>query len=145
MTQIQLLRFFAKVHKEQRGCWRWIGARGSRTAEYGVLTIEGRRRYAHRAAYEHFVGPIPQGLEIDHLCRNPRCVNPDHMQPVSHLENCRRGRVGKHNAAKTHCPHGHPYSGSNLKLRTSRGSLERVCLACNNRRPKPRYRITKSG
>lgn len=86
-------RFWAKVDRSG-DCWRWTGAlaRGG----YGFAVVGSRddpQRYrnAHRFAYELSVGPIPEGLELDHLCRNRRCVNPAHLEPVTHSENMRRG------------------------------------------------------
>ena len=76
-------------HVEQRGeCWEWTGSRNG--AGYGRTRIDGRHAAAHRAAYEHLVGPIPDGLELDHLCRNRACVNPEHLDPVTHQVNLRR-------------------------------------------------------
>lgn len=134
MTTVQLDRFMAKVYKESRGCWRWLGAIGGSGEGYGVLSLDGKRSFAHQAIFRHYRGPIPETHEIDHLCRNTRCVNPDHLEAVPHSENCRRGRVGQHNAKKTHCPHGHPYAGQNLRLIHRRGGVERSCWACHYHR-----------
>ena len=77
-----------------------------------------RMRYAHQVGYELARGPIPPGLEPDHLCRVRRCVNDAHLEPVTHAENLRRGEgFAGVNAAKTHCPQEHPYSGENLNRR----------------------------
>jgi 5-methylcytosine-specific restriction endonuclease McrA len=107
-------------------CWEW----GGRIAPngYGVIevhTVDNKRRSrrAHRIIYESYVGAIPDGLQLDHLCRNRGCVNPAHLEPVTNHENHRRGL----RASKTHCPAGHAYSGDNLVL-TKRG---RKCRACN--------------
>lgn len=70
-------------------CWEWTGVINH--AGYGTLLVKGRRKQAHRYTYERLVGPIPDGLVIDHLCRNTRCVNPEHLEPVPHPENVRRG------------------------------------------------------
>src|SRR5229473_3334209 len=84
------------------GCWLWIGGTNGR---YPLFGISRRTRvYAHRFSYEEFVGPIPSGLEIDHLCSNIKCVNPDHLQPVTHQENQRR-----YADSTVKCRHGHPY------------------------------------
>lgn len=79
--------FWSYVFFHEDGCWEWTGAKTA--AGYGQFTR--RKEYAHRHAYEDLVGPIPEGLVIDHLCRNPSCVNPDHLEPVTQRENIRRG------------------------------------------------------
>ncbi|MGZ6854085.1 MAG: HNH endonuclease [Mycobacteriaceae bacterium] len=85
------------------------------------------------------VGPIPRGLELDHLCRNRRCVNPDHLEPVSHRENCHRAELGVAAAdimrSRTHCPRGHKYDQSNT-YRTPKGY--RVCRTCHRDRERSR-------
>jgi hypothetical protein len=98
-------------------CIEWQGARLPRGYGWFTVTLGPRRRvtmYAHRLAYELLVGPIPPGLELDHLCRNPSCIRPDHLEPVTHAENMRRGTSGDHQRRKTHCPSGHPYVGDNV-------------------------------
>ncbi len=93
--------------------------------------------YAHRWAYEQARGAIPDGMHLDHLCRNTLCVNPDHLQAVTARENLRRG-VGfaGTNARKTRCPAGHPYSGDNVYIRPASGS--RVCVTCRRQRDSAR-------
>lgn len=72
------------------GCWEWAQGVG-RGRKYGQFFVSpGVKVYAHRYAYELCVGPVPEGMELDHLCRNPRCVRPSHLEPVTHQENCRR-------------------------------------------------------
>ena len=77
------------------GCWNWTGVRVR--GLYGLIRVgetgNWRKAYVHRVSYEHHVGPIPEGLELDHLCRNPRCANPAHLEPVTHGENCSRARM----------------------------------------------------
>lgn len=93
---------------------------------YVILTVGPRSVLAHRAMYEALRGPIPEKLTLDHLCRNRDCVNPWHLEPVTAIENTRRGH-----ALVTHCKRGHPLSGANLRSSKSHG---RVCVACANER-----------
>lgn len=106
------------------GCWIWTAeVRGG----YGRFWDGQRKRQAHAFAYEHLSGPIPDGLEIDHLCRNRACVNPAHMEPVTSAENNRRADPCKARRALTHCPQGHPYSGDNLYVYPNGKRRCRVC------------------
>lgn len=121
-------RFWHYVHKTDT-CWLWIGTRAP--DGYGHFKVNGRPMQAHRFAYEMLVGPIPQGLTVDHLCRNPPCVNPDHLEIVSMRENMYRGISGPAiNARKTHCVRGHPFDEANTLWRTSRGQQWRNCRIC---------------
>lgn len=107
-------------------CWLWHGP--LKPDGYGFFTIRDPRKrtaYAHRHAYEQLVGPIPQGLTIDHLCRVPACVNPAHMEIVTRSENNRRRRGYN---TKTHCRHGHAFTPENTRIDT-RGF--QVCRACH--------------
>lgn len=139
-------RFWSKVRVTD-GCWEWKASHDTRG--YGLLWLNRRWIGAHRFAYELLVGPIPDGLEIDHLCRNKSCVNPAHLEPVTHLENMRRadygskGDRGKHNAVKTHCPVGHPYTADNTKLYRGRRSC-RVCSQAANQRYRQRKFLVRS-
>lgn len=122
------------------GCWEWDGRIG--TGGYGLLQANRVRKLAHRASYEINVGPILDGLQIDHLCRNRRCVNPKHLEQVTMQENVRRGEgVSARNARKTHCPYGHPYSGENL-LVSPGGS--RKCKICQNKNGRVKAEYFKS-
>jgi hypothetical protein len=121
-------RITRNVTADDNGCWNW-NLYVSPSTGYGFLTTGGRRHLAHRVSYESLVGPIPDGLQIDHLCRNRRCVNPEHLEPVTGSENCNRAPVHvAHNRAKTHCPNGHPYDEANTG-RTGRYQ-HRYCRAC---------------
>jgi hypothetical protein len=117
---------------ENRGyktpCWTW--QRSRMTGGYGTLAVAGRDFLAHRWYYEQRYGPIPDGLVIDHLCRNRACVNPDHMEPVTLNENIRRGHSPSAVAHRTNvCQRGHPLEGRNLiTLQDGR----RRCRACAN-------------
>lgn len=109
------------------GCWDWVG---KRTGEgYGQAWSGGKWRPAHRLVYEEEIGEIPQGLVIDHLCRNHGCVNPAHLEPVTNWENV-HGRGIHRNSLVTHCPRGHAYAGENLELRKGR----RHCKECRRER-----------
>lgn len=122
-------RFWPKVQKTG-SCWLWLGALHP-TAGYGRIRLAGRGAPtvpAHRVAYELLVGPIPDGLVLDHLCRNRGCVNPAHLEPVTNGENVRRGvSFSTANRRKTHCPKGHPYDAANTYL--VRGQW-RACRTC---------------
>lgn len=121
-------RIKASVKVDENGCWRW--QLYVRSHGYGQIGVPGVGvRYVHRVAYEAWKGPIPDGLQIDHLCRVRDCCNPDHLEAVTCRENLVRG-VGftaKH-AATTHCPAGHPYDAVNTYVRAGRGG--RDCRRC---------------
>lgn len=109
--------FWSKVDKSSAApCWLW---RGYVNPEgYGRFQAKKYKTIqAHRIAFMETKGKIPEGTELDHLCRVRNCVNPDHLEPVKHRENCKRGLVGetaaKRQAAKTHCPKGHEYTPEN--------------------------------
>ncbi len=109
-------------------CWVWEGCRDRNG--YGRVTINYKTMFVHRAVYEEIIGPIPAGLEIDHLCRNTKCYNPEHLEAVTHAENVRRG--DHHCRRKTHCPQGHPYSGKNLIIGGKRRrNTDRICRICH--------------
>jgi hypothetical protein len=120
-------RFWEKVVRDPDSeCWFWTGGTAF---GYGNFWLNRKGRMAHRVSYELNVGPIPEGLQIDHLCRTPLCVNPAHLEPVTIRENLMRGwGVSARNAAKTHCPRGHEYAvHGRVKIEGSREC--RVCKA----------------
>lgn len=122
---------------EPNGCWLWTGATAGRDDDHAYGRIWSGLRsenghplaiQAHRAVYELAVGPIADGLQIDHLCRNPRCVNPDHLEPVTYEENQRRGNSPMaQQARQTHCKRGHPLDDEN----TYHWKGTRRCRRCN--------------
>lgn len=148
-------RFRSKLVSSENGCWIWTGSKDR--AGYGRCVLNrrvasalgvSRSQAAHRHCYEILVGPIPEGHDLDHLCRVPACVNPDHLEPVTRSENLRRGKgyggvlsegalpqqakaMAERNRAKTHCPQGHPYDRANTIVQRD-GS--RKCAECNRAR-----------
>lgn len=127
-------RFWSRVEKSD-GCWNWLAA--TTRKGYGQVSVQGVHKRAHRVAYELLVGPIPEGLTLDHTCRNPRCVNPAHLEPVTSRENVLRGEgISARNARKTRCKRGHPLSGENLYTTPSG---QRRCQECAKARQRKDY------
>jgi len=138
MSGSPIERFLAKIRVEDRGyktaCWVWAASKYS--DGYGQFGVSPKHQIgSHRFAYNYWVGPIPDGLELDHLCRVRECCNPEHLEPVTHKVNMLRGLAAevtiRRQRSKSHCPYGHPYAGHNLYL-TSNGW--RQCRACSRRR-----------
>lgn len=119
------------------GCWVWTGIKDK--LGYGNFGFHGRKHTAHRASYLLLIGDIPEGLDVDHLCRNPSCVNPSHLEPVTRSENIRRGF--SHERAKTHCPQGHPYSGENLAVLSTGHRRCRTCMAAHRKAWKKKQKV----
>lgn len=105
-------------------CWLWTGARDRQG--YGKFYLHPGSRLAHRVAFEALVGQIPEGLQLDHLRRNTGCVRPDHLEPVTQLENMRRRYTNV-----THCVNGHEFTEANTYWRPNG---HRDCRACVRRR-----------
>lgn len=113
-------------------CWLWAKTTKDDYPMMWIPGTGGKRFRAHRVIYEALVGPIPEGLTLDHLCRIKRCVNPDHLEPVTHAENVRRGNSGKYQASKTHCPQGHEYTPENTHIGRRGKYIMRGCRTCRN-------------
>ena len=124
-------RFEAKVKKLENGCWEWQGAVSS--IGYGRFPLRQAdgsfiNGYAHRWAYQRWNGEIPPGTEIDHLCRNRRCVNPEHLRCITHRENMLAGdTIASRNAAKTRCKRGHEFTVENTGRTNGNGRSCRTC------------------
>lgn len=135
MKEVFIKRLLAKTMPEPNsGCWLWVGALNP-ISGYGNFWLGPKQpTNAHKAAYLLLVGPVPEGLEIDHKCRNRACVNPDHLEPVTHRENFVRGAgpalTSKRLRARTHCKQGHPLDGANLILQKNG---KRNCRECCRR------------
>jgi len=127
-------RFWSRVVKDD-GCWEWTGTH--LPTGYGTFG----KAYTHRLAYELEVGSIPEGYDIDHLCRNRGCCNPAHLEAVTHYENTRRAW-----ALMTHCRRGHPFDEENTHWEVNRlGNLARRCRACSRDRARERRRKASKG
>lgn len=122
-------RFWAKVRKTET-CWLWEA--GQQGKGYGSFKFNGRHIQAHRFSYELVIGPIPNGLELDHLCRTRLCVHPEHLEPVTHRENIRRGAQGI--VMRPLCKRGHPLSEAQI-LRNG----TRLCRPCQRERARNCY------
>jgi hypothetical protein len=137
-TTVPLLkRLLSRTEKTPSGCLLWTGA--CTPNGQATISVDGRSRGAHRVIWEILKGPIPEGLDLDHQCHNRdltcdggptcphrRCLNVDHMEPVTNAVNCKRGRAGINSRRKTHCPKGHEYTEENTWKHKGR----RHCKEC---------------
>lgn len=135
-------RFLEKIRRAESGCWEWTAYKGENG--YGRFYLNGKGALAHRWSYEFHVGPIPDGLFMDHLCRNHSCVNPEHLEPVTPQENVLRGIGPQSSSARgraiTHCAKGHAYTTENTYL--SAGS--RTCLTCKRANARASYELNRA-
>lgn len=131
-------RFWNKVEKQgedESSCWVWTGKKNS--SGYGVLCIDKLDRRSHILSWTWENGPVPEGLELDHLCRNRACVRPSHLEAVTHKVNMERGAL----ATKTHCANGHPRTPENTGINSKEGWTR--CLVCHRERERKRNRKKK--
>lgn len=141
-------RFLVKINISEEyswggsACWIWTPCP---TRRYGRFKIGSQATDAHVISYVYFKGQIPDGLELDHLCRHKRCVNPDHLEAVTKSINVKRGLTPVRNrqraALRTHCPHGHPFDLFNTRIGKD-GS--RQCRTCDREQAKESYRRNNS-
>lgn len=118
------------THRPELGpCWVWKFS--TDTGGYARFSVDGRLTSVHQWAYAEYVGPVPPGLELDHLCRNRRCANPGHLEPVTRRVNLMRGDTpAAANLAKTHCVNGHEFTERNTRWKAQGTSVTRVCRKC---------------
>jgi hypothetical protein len=141
LTPEQASKFWSRVDASG-DCWEWTGSK--LPTGYGRFSLrKSHAPYAHRVVWHVLIGPLDPDTEIDHRCFNTSCVNPDHLEPVTRIENLRRARWsgGKMRAARTHCPKGHPYDEENTSWTRDR---RRQCKACGRLKAKVKW-LRKKG
>lgn len=135
---------FGKYVEHGPECWVWRGGVGA--SGYGHFWVNGKTVLAHRFSYETTGRHIPDGLCLDHLCRNRSCVNPDHLEPVTLVENVMRGEsVWAKNARKTHCVRGHLLAEPNIRTARVKGKPVRACKQCHREKEAARRAGKKGG
>jgi hypothetical protein len=134
-------RLLRRSEVDERGCWIWLGP--SNPAGYGSTIRAWHKGWLpHRLAFTVMVRPIPDGMQIDHLCRTRKCINPAHLEAVTQLENLRR-----QGSAVTHCPRGHEYSTANTRMTkpgSSRWRGGRACIQCDRASSRRQHEMKKA-
>ena len=134
-------RFFKKV-KKTTYCWEWLGCKNKNG--YGMFGMNKEITGAYRASYELFIGKIPKGMTIDHICRNRSCVNPVHLKVMTLKENILRGTsFSAINARKTHCIRGHEFTKENTNIMTNGSRQCRTCFNMLQRNYRKKIKITQ--
>lgn len=124
----------------ENGCAIWPGCK--QKYGYGVVHYQGKTQRVHKILYEHFVGPVPPGYDLHHFhCEQPSCGNYLHVKPLTRSEHARLSKIARANAAKTHCPPGHPYTSNNL-LASEKGG--RRCRECHRLKATARYHLKQA-
>lgn len=134
-------RFWRQIERRESGCWEWVGWRNPKG--YGLFSDQSQGYPAHRWLYERIVGPVPSELVMDHLCRNPPCVNPSHLEPVTIAENFRRSPYFPGN--RTHCKHGHAFDAANTVYLAGGGRMCRECARVASVRARRNKRLRSVG
>lgn len=137
MAKTDMERLLEKCYAAESGCWQWIGAQNRKG--YGQLFFRGKLWVSHRVAYTIFVGEIPEGMTVDHLCFNKGCINPAHLEPVTALENTQRAkRAGRHRPSTQYppgyCAAGHQYTEDNVAIRPDGRRRCKMCARLKRRR-----------
>lgn len=135
MIEDELQRFIKYIDLDiLTGCWIWTGSLN--TYDYGKFWLNNKTVQSHTVSYNYWKGKIPKGLQLDHLCRNRQCCNPNHLELVTSLENTKRGR--NHNSEKTHCINGHEFTDKNTYIKNDRREYRK----CSSTRCKDYYKRT---
>lgn len=134
--------FISNFYISENLCWEWTGRRIGRNNRYGVIRLNGYQYYAHRVSYEIFVGQIPDKHDIHHKCRNPLCVNPNHLELKTHREHTREhiASDGHPMGKLTYCKRGHEFTPDNTRINV-RGARE--CRECERGRYREKYYIQR--
>ncbi len=129
--EIYLTRFLQRIQIDEKGCWVWAHSKSG--SGYGEFCVNNKVYSTHCFIYEYYHGSINPNLEIDHLCRNQLCVNPLHLEQVTHQQNVLRGiSPAARGAKKTHCPQGHEYTPENTCVSSGRHCLTCARVSCHN-------------